>query len=152
MAWKDKAAAGFFIVVLLASFGAIAYVVTLSREERQDKEATQATQPAGANRDVDLVRGLVQDFGRAVQRNEPDAACILLAGDAYARFDCRFGRQDVPKDLRIADDAQVGVGEVVVEGDQALTELRGADQAQPVRLERQGRRWRIIRVGLPRPS
>ena len=150
MGLKDKAAAGFFVVVLLASLGTIGYIVGQSRSERQAQEAARAA--SGGGRDERLVRGLVEDFGRAVQRDEADAACILLDGDAFAQFDCRFGRQDIPPRLAIPPDARVGVGEVVVQGDEALTELRGAGAPQAVRLQRRGRVWRIIRVGLPTSS
>ena len=150
MGLKDKAAATFFVLALLASLGTVGYIVGLSRAER---DARQASAPAaGGSRDEVLVRGLVEDFGRAVQRGEADAACILLAGEAFAQLDCRFGRQDIPPALAIPEDARIGVGEVVVQGDDALTELRGGAAPQQVRLQRRGRQWRIIRVGLPTVS
>ena len=150
MALRDKAAAGFFLVVLLASLGTIGYIVTQSRAERAAEE-TAATGSRGG-RDETLIAGLVEDFGRSVQRGEADAACVLLAGEAFADFDCRFGRQDIPRRLAIPEGARIGVGDVVVQGDEALTQLRGGAAPQAVRLQRQGRRWRIIRVGLPTPG
>ncbi len=149
MGLRDKAAAAFFVVMLLASLGTVGYIVVSSRAERAEKTAAATS---GGSRDQMLIAGLVEDFGRAVQRGEADAACVLLAGEAFADFDCRFGRQDIPRRLAIPDGARIAVGDVVVQGDQALTELRGGGAPQAVRLRRQGRRWSIIRVGLPTPS
>jgi hypothetical protein len=150
MGLRDKAAAAFFVVMLLAGLGTVGYIVGVSRAERAAEEA-KAPAPRGG-RDEALIAGLVEDFGRAVQRGEADAACVLLAGEAFADFDCRFGRQDIPRRLAIPDGARIAVGDVVVQGDEALTQLRGGSAPQAVRLQRQGRRWRIIRVGLPTPS
>ena len=150
MTLKDKAAAAFFVVVLLASLGAVGYIVVSSRAERDAKGAAASASRRGG--EAALIQGLVRDFGRAVQRDEADAACVLLAGEAFAQFDCRFGRQDVPRGLAIPEDARIGVGEVVVQGDEALTELRGGATPQAVRLQRRNRLWRIIRVGLPTPG
>jgi len=153
MSWRDKVAATVFAVALLASLGTVGYITLQSRAERDEREAQAQAQPSSAGGgDAALIRGIVRDFGRAVQRDDPESACVLLDGEAFAAFDCRFGRQDVPKALAIAPGAEVGVAEVVVDGDQALTELRGGGRPQPVRLERREREWRIIRVGLPRPS
>ena len=147
MTWKDKTAAAFFLVAVLASFGTIGYIVIQTRAERP---ARADTSPAA--RDRTLVRGIVLDYGRAVQRDDPESACVVLGGDAFEAFDCRFGRTDVPAGLELPEGRDLTVGEVTVEGDQAFVQLRGGATPQPVRLERTGRRWRIIRVGVPQPA
>ncbi len=43
MGLKDKAAAAFFVVVLLAALGTVSYIVVLSRAER---DAQQTAAPA----------------------------------------------------------------------------------------------------------
>ena len=147
MTWKDKIAAAFFLLAVLGSFGTIGYIVVQSRAE---EPANADVSPSG--REQALVRGIVLDYGRAVQRDDPESACVVLGGDAFEAFDCRFGRTDVPEGLGLPEDRELTVGDVLVEGDQALVELRGGAKPLPVRLERSGRRWRIIRVGLPQPA
>jgi len=146
MSWKDKVVGAFFILAVIGSLATIVYIVV---DERGQRAA------AGADvggRDDRLVRGIALDFGRAVQDDDPESACFVLAEDAFEAFDCRFGRQEVPAGLGLTEDAPLTAGEVVVQGDQALIELRGGAAPLPVRLERIGRRWRIVRVGLPKPA
>ena len=141
MTWKDKAAAVFFALAALAAAGTIGYIVVNTRAEPR-----AAGSPRG---DEAVVRGIVLDYGRAVQRNDPESACVVLAGDAFEAFDCRFGQTEVPAALALPRGRELRVADVVVQGDQALAELRGGPAPQPVRLSRSARRWRIIRVGLP---
>ncbi len=145
MTWKDKAVAAVFALAVLAALGTVAVIVERSREER----AAKAAAPAGESREQTLVRGIVLDYARAVQRDDPESACVVLDDDAFAAFDCRFGRTDVPRGLAIPAGAEVAVGDVVVQGAQAFVELRAGEARQAVRLERAQRRWRIIRVGGP---
>ncbi len=147
MGWKDAAAAGIFVVALAIS---LAVVVTITREGREERR--ERTAQTSGSREERVVRGLVLDYGQAVQRDDPEGACLLLSRDAYAAFDCRFGRNDVPPELAIPKGRPLDVADVVVQGDEALAQLRGGDVPQPVRLTRTGRRWKIVRVGLPRSS
>src|SRR5215218_4315122 len=110
MTWKDKFAAAFFLVAVLGSLGAIGYVVVRSRDEAR---ATVAASPAA--REEALVRGIVLDYGRAIQRNDPESACVVLSGDAFEAFDCRFGHTDVPAGLELPKGRKLAVGEVVVQ-------------------------------------
>ena len=144
--WKDKAAATIFAVATLIALATIGYITVQSRDD------APASAASAAPRDERVVRGLVLDYARAVQRGDPEGACILMGGDAYAAFDCRFGRTDVPAELALPKGRELAVGEVVVQGDQALAQLRGGATPQPVRLTRTGRRWKIVRVGLPRQN
>jgi hypothetical protein len=147
MGWKDKIAAGFFVVCVVASLTTVVYITALSRDERAASAAERAA--GGESTESALIRGIVLDFGRAIQRGDPESACVLMTGDAFATFDCRFGRTAVPDALAIPEDAPLSVRDVVIQGDDALAELRGGATPQPVRLHRTSRRWRIVRVGLP---
>jgi hypothetical protein len=148
MGWKDKAVAGFFVLGVLAAAGIIGWVVT----QTETRASARGGSEQRGTLDERQVRGLALDYGRAVQREDPDAACVLLSGDAYESFDCRFGRTDIPAQLAIPEGRQLAVRDVVVQGEQALLTLQGGVRPQPVRLQRIGRRWKIIRVGLPRPA
>ena len=147
MGWKDKVAAGVFVVCLLASLRTVVYITGLSRDERAAASAERAAR--GESTESALNRGIVLDYGRAIQRRDPESACVLMTGDAFATFDCRYGRTEVPAALSIPEGAALSVRGIVVEGDDALAELRGGAMPQPVRLHRTSRRWQIIRVGLP---
>src|SRR5215211_7024161 len=103
MGWKDKVAAGFFVVCVLASLGTVVYITGLSRDERAAAAAQRAAR--GESTESSLIRGIVLDYGRAIQRRDPETACILMTGDAFATFDCRYGRTSVPAALAIAGDA-----------------------------------------------
>src|SRR3954471_12977009 len=117
MGWKDKLAAGFFVVCLIASIGTVVYITGLSRDERAAASAARAAR--GESSESALIRGIVLDYGRAIQRRDPETACALMTGDAFATFDCRYGRTSIPDALKVRDDAALSVSGIVIQGPDA---------------------------------
>src|SRR3954454_20182299 len=98
MGWKDKAVGAFFVIAVLASVGTVGYIVKLSRDEHEARAGLRAS---AGSADTAVVRGIVLDYGRAIQRADPYSACVMLDGDAFAKLDCRYGHTHVPADLAV---------------------------------------------------